>query len=170
MSLVYAIVQEQKKLLGNLEAWLEKGVAHAKSRGGEADALLQSRLIVDQYTLLRQVQVACDNAKFSAFRLAGKEAPKHPDTETTLEEIRARIASVRGLLETFKASDFDGAETRMVTIPRREGTATFPGAQYLVEIAQPNFYFHLTTAYAILRANGVELGKADYLGPITPAK
>jgi hypothetical protein len=168
MSLVYAVVQEQKKLLGNLETWLEKGVTHAKARGADAAALLQCRLVVDQYTLLRQIQVVCDNAKFTAFRLAGQEAPKHADTETTLEEIKARIASVRGLLENFKESDFAGAETRSVTVPRRDGSLTVSGTQYLVELAQPNFYFHLTTAYAILRANGVEVGKGDYLGAITP--
>jgi hypothetical protein len=166
MSLVYAIVLEQKKLLGNLDAWLEKGAAHAKARGTDAAALLQCRLIVDQFALLRQIQAACDHAKFTACRLAGKEAPKHPDTETTLEELRARIASVRGLLEGFKESDFAGAETRSVTVPRRDGTMTLTGTQYLIEVAQPNFYFHLTTAYAILRANGVEVGKADYLSPV----
>ncbi len=163
MSLVYASVLESKKMLNNLESWLEKGVAHAKAKPFDPNVLLGMRLAPDQYTLVRQVQSSCDNAKFLAARLSGKEAPKHPDTEQTVDEIRARIHTCVSHLDTYKASDFDGAETRVVVLPFLEGKV-ISGSDYLMEMALPNFFFHLTTAYAILRHSGVPLGKFDYLG------
>ena len=166
MSLFYTAVQEQKKLLGQLDTWLEKGVAYAKTKSFDPSVLLAARLAPDQYPLSRQVQVGCDHAKFTAARLAGQEAPKHPDTEQTVDELRTRIRTVQGYLDTFKAAHFDGAEARLVSLPFLEGKQ-IAGADYLFEMAQPNFYFHLTTAYAILRHNGVDLGKRDYIGAIT---
>jgi len=165
MSLVFASVVESKKMLTNLDGWIEKGVAHAKARSFDPNVLLGVRLAPDQYPLLRQIQSSCDNAKFAAARLSGKEAPKHPDTEQTVDECRARIHTCVSHLETYKASDFDGAETRVVTLPFMEGKV-ISGSDYLIEMALPNFYFHVTTAYAILRHSGVPLGKMDYIGSL----
>jgi hypothetical protein len=130
---------------------------------------LQCRLIADQFPLVRQVQIACDVAKFAAARLSGKEAPKHADTEATFEELQARIQNVMTYLKGFSDSDFTGAAERKVLQPRVEGKY-IEGRHFLIQVALPNFYFHLTTAYAILRANGVELGKSDYLGQDLPYK
>jgi hypothetical protein len=163
MSISYAAVQQQKKMLGNLDAWIEKAIAFAKTKSFDPQVLLSDRLAPDMFPLTRQVQAACDNAKFTAARLSGKEPPKHPDTEQTIDEVRARIRTVLTYLETFKASDFDGAETRQVNVPALEGRS-IPGLDYLLEFVQPNFYFHVTMAYAILRNNGVDVGKRDYLG------
>ena len=111
------------------------------------------------------MQVACDTAKLAAARLTGKDAPTHPDTETTIDELRARVRSVIAYLDGFSARDFEGAATRQVSQPRWEGKV-MTGADYFVEHAVPNFYFHLTTAYALLRHVGVEIGKQDYLGSV----
>ena len=165
MSLVFASVLESKKMLNNLDTWIEKGVAHAKAKSFDPNVLLAMRLAPDQYPLLRQVQSSCDNAKFLAARLTGKEAPKHPDTEQTVDEVRARIHTCVSHLDTFKASDFDGAETRVVTLPFMEGKV-ISGSDYLTEMALPNFYFHLMTAYSILRHSGVPLAKFDYIGSL----
>lgn len=165
MSLYEASVPPFKKMIDNLGRWLETAAAHADTKKFDPNVLVTSRLAPDQYPLVKQVQSACDSAKFAAARLTGKEAPKHPDTETTLDELRARVRTCSAYLATFKASDFDGAEARMITLPFLEGkllTAT----EYLFGMATPNFYFHLTTAYAILRHNGVALGKMDYIGAL----
>jgi hypothetical protein len=166
MSIIYAAVLEQKKLLGNLDAWLVKATEYAKAKSFDPNVLLVSRLAPDQFPLLRQIQAACDHAKFMASRLAGKEPPKHPDTEQTLDDARARIRTCIAHLESFKASDFDGAETRVIALAFLEGKV-MSGADYMLESAQTNFFFHLTTAYAILRHNGVDLGKRDYIGSLT---
>jgi uncharacterized protein len=165
-SYAHAAVQEQSKLLGNLDAWIEKAIAFAKAKPFDPVVLLSARLAPDQFSLLRQVQSACDHAKFMSYRLAGKEPPKHPDTETTFEELRARIAMVRGLLDGFKKADFEGADSRVIELSFFEGKV-LSGAEYLLEFAQPNFYFHLTTAYAILRHSGVAVGKMDYIGSLS---
>jgi hypothetical protein len=115
------------------------------------------------FPLVGQIQSACDGAKFVAARLSGKEAPKHPDTEQTLDEIRARIRSVLDYLSGFKESDFEGADERLVPLGFMPGKG-LRAADYLHEMALPNTYFHLTTAYGILRHAGVELGKMDFLG------
>jgi hypothetical protein len=154
-------------MLGNLEAWLDKAAAFAKSRSFDPAVLLADRLSPDMLPLIAQVQIACDHAKFTSSRLAGQAPPKHPDTEVTLDDLKARIKTVRTYLDTFKASDFEGAEARVVTIPTREGSITIAGANYLLEFAQPNFYFHITTAYDILRHNGVDIGKRDFIGSLT---
>lgn len=163
MSISYAAVQQQKKMLANLDGLAEKAAAFAKTKSFDPQVLLTDRLSPDMFPLIRQIQSSCDHAKFTAARLSGQESPKHPDTEQTLDEARARIRTVRAYLDGFKASDFDGAETRPISIPALEGR-TIPGLEYLLEFAQPNFYFHITTAYAILRNNGVDVGKRDYLG------
>lgn len=111
------------------------------------------------------MQAACDAAKFAAARLSGKEPPKHPDTETTLDELHARIGSVVAYLKTFQARDFDGAATRIVGLPWMPGKG-LAGRDYLQQLSAPNFFFHVTTAYSILRHNGVPLGKVDYIGAL----
>jgi hypothetical protein len=162
----YVLVLEMKKLLMNVDLWLDKAKTHAAAKNFDANLLLQCRLAPDMFPLVRQVQAACDSAKFAAARTAGKEPPSHPDTEQTFEELRARIATVVSYLDGFHASDFDGADARKVSLPRWEGKS-MTAADYLVEHAVPNFFFHLTTAYAILRHNGVDVGKRDYLGALT---
>ncbi|HEX7669946.1 MAG TPA: DUF1993 domain-containing protein [Polyangiaceae bacterium] len=166
MSLYEASVPQFTKMLGNLDTWLEKGAEFAKKKGFDQSVLLSSRLAPDQYPLTRQIQSACDSAKFPVARLTAKEAPKHPDTEQTVEELRRRIALCREYLATVSAADFKGAEEREIALPFLEGKL-IRGRDYLNEMALPNFYFHITTAYAILRNLGVDLGKMDYIGSLT---
>jgi len=162
----FQILNQFKKQLKQLDAWFDAAAAHAKDRGFDPNLLLAQRLAPDQFALVRQVQTACDTAKLSAARLSGKEAPSHPDTEQTLEELRARVHAVVSYLDGFSAKDFEGAATRSVTQPRWEGK-TMSAADYFVEHALPNFYFHLSHTYAILRHSGVRLGKRDYLGTLS---
>jgi hypothetical protein len=166
MDISYRTVLELKKMLGNLDKWLEKGAAHAKAKSFEPDVLLQCRLAPDQYPLMRQVQSACDSAKFAAARLSGKEAPKHPDVEQTMDELRARVRTCVQYLDGFKVGDFAGASDRLVELPFLEGKK-LAALDYLMEMAVPNFFFHATHAYAILRHNGVDVGKMDYIGELT---
>ncbi len=160
---LYAVVLEMKKLLENMGSWLDKAESHAAEKGYDANILLQSRLAPDMFPLVRQFQNACDNAKFAAAFTTGKEPPAHPDTEQTMDEVRARIATVIAYLDGFTAEDFEGTDSRTVRRPRWEGKS-MTATDYFLEHAVPNFFFHLTTVYAILRHNGVELGKRDYLG------
>lgn len=164
--MVYPTILEMRKLLQNLDGWLEKAVSTAAAKKFDANVLLQCRLAPDMFPLVRQIQVACDHAKFAAARAAGREAPKHPDTEQTIDEARKRIATVVSYLDTFTRSDFDAAGTRSVTLPPWEGKS-MQAIDYLVEYALPNFFFHLTTAYALLRHNGVDVGKRDYIGSLS---
>ena len=165
MSLHDASVPQLKKMLGNLDQWLEAAVAHAQKKSFDPSVLLAARLAPDQYPLTRQIQSACDAAKLACARLTGKEAPKHPDTEQTVDELRARIRACVSYLDTFTAADFEGAATRLVDLSFMPGKA-LRGTDYLNELALPNFYFHATTAYAILRHNGVPLGKASFIGSL----
>lgn len=153
------------KMLANLDAWLTKAVAFAEQKKFSPDVLVQSRLAPDQFALAGQVQSACDTAKFAAAYLSGQTAPSHPDTETTLEQLRARIASCLEFVRGVAPDALAGWAERRVSPPWLQGKWV-PGDRYLVEFAVPNFYFHVTTAYAILRHNGVELGKMDYLGTL----
>ena len=162
----YESFLQMKKQLGQLEKWLTTAEAHAEAKKFDAKNFIGMRLIVDQFPFVRQVQNACDTAKLGASRLTGKEAPTHPDTEETLEQLRERVRSVMGYLDGFSAKDFESSATRSVTTPRWEGK-TMTGADYFREHVTPNFFFHLTTAYAILRANGVSIGKRDFLGTLT---
>ncbi|HEX8112365.1 MAG TPA: DUF1993 domain-containing protein [Kofleriaceae bacterium] len=163
---LHLIVLEMKKLLGNLDTCLEKAAGHAAAKKYDPSVLLQSRLAPDMFPLIRQIQIACDQAKYAASRAAGKDAPSHADTEQTLDEIRARIATVIAYLGEFSAADFDGASARSISLPRWEGTS-MTATDYVIEHAMPNFFFHYTTTYAILRHNGVDIGKRDYLGALT---
>lgn len=160
------IIGQMKKQLGQLDKWLAAAEAHAVTKKFDPNVFVGLRLAPDQFPFSRQVQAACDTAKVAAARLAGKEAPSHPDTETTLAELRGRVQTVITYLEGFDAKDFEAAATRSITQPRWEGK-TMTGADYFLEHALPNFYFHLMTAYALLRHNGVTIGKRDYLGALT---
>jgi len=151
------------KTLGNLQKILDKSAAFADSKKIAPEVLLQSRLAPDMFPLMRQIQIVCDTAKLGAARLTGKEAPVHEDKEVTLADAKARIDSVLTYLKTFKPEDFKGAEERKISQPRWEGK-WLTGTEYTLHHVLPNFYFHTTTAYAILRHNGVEIGKKDYLG------
>lgn len=164
--MLYALTAPQFiKTLKNLTAILDKSAAYADHKKFDIDVLLQSRLAPDQFNLIRQIQITCDTAKLGCARLAGKTPPEHADTEKTFAEIKARIATTISYLETLKESDFAKASDIQITTPRWEGK-TLTGEQYAVNHAVPNFYFHVTTAYSILRHNGVELGKKDFLGPM----
>jgi len=158
-------VVQFSKALSNLSAILDKGAAYAEVKKFDVAVLLNSRLAPDQFNLIRQVQIACDTAKLGVARLTGKveSAPVHPDTETTLAELQVRIKAVREYLAGFSAADFAGAEERKISQPRWEGKY-LTGFEFAVQHAIPNLYFHTTTAYSILRHNGVDLGKKDYLG------
>lgn len=163
MSLYEASVPQLVKMLGNLDRWLDKAADHATARKFDIDTLLLARLAPDQYPLVRQIQSACDAAKFAGARLAGKEAPVHPDTEVTLAELRVRIQAVIAFLGALTPADFEGAARRPVSLSFAPGMV-MAGTDYFNELAMPNFYFHATTAYAILRHNGVPLGKSDFIG------
>jgi uncharacterized protein len=153
------------KMLRNLSRCLDKGAQFAEAKKIDTEVLLNSRLAPDQFNFIRQVQIACDTAKLCASRLSGKEAPVHEDKEKTLVELKARIDQVISYLGTFKDSDFSGAHERKISQPRWEGK-WLTGTEYALQHAIPNLYFHITTAYAILRHNGVEVGKKDYLGEL----
>lgn len=160
-------VVQFSKMLKNLSAILAKGELFAASKKVDVSVLLNSRLAVDQFNLIRQVQLACDTAKLGVARLLNQEssAPKHEDTETTLAELQARIQSVQDYLAGFSAADFSAAATQKISQPRWEGKY-LTGSEFAIQHAIPNIYFHITTAYAILRHNGVDVGKKDYLGPM----
>ena len=157
---------QMKKHLGQLDKWLETAAAHAESKKFDSKNFLGLRLAVDQFPFSRQVQIACDTTKLGASRLAGKDAPSQPDTEETIDQLRARVKSAVAYLDGFTAKDFESAATRSVTQPRWEGK-TMTGADYFMEHVVPNFFFHYTTAYALLRSAGVPVGKRDYLGTLT---
>jgi hypothetical protein len=150
--------------LRNLSAILDKAQAHAEAKKIEPVVFTQSRLAPDMFTLARQVQIACDSAKGAVARLAGVEIPKHEDTEQTFAELKARIAKTVDFIESAKPAQIDVSEDREVVLKLRGQDVKFNGLQYLLGFAYPNFYFHVTTAYNILRHNGVEIGKRDYIG------
>jgi hypothetical protein len=158
-------IQLFAKTLRNLEQWMSKAAAHAEAKSFDVDVLAQARLAPDAYEFVRQVQSACDQAKYAAAYLGGKTAPSHPDTEKTFAELRQRIEKCLAFVESFQANDFAGAEDRKVAPPWLRG-AWLRGDDYLMHVAIPNFFFHATMAYAILRHNGVDLGKMDYVGSL----
>jgi hypothetical protein len=152
-----------RQMLGALNACIDKAIAHAEAKKIDPAVFPQSRLYPDMLPFTRQITIACDFAKGASARLAGVEVPKFEDTETTLPDLKARIAKTLDFIGTLKPAQFDGAETRDITIPLRGEQQVFKGQPYLLHYAMPNFYFHTTTAYAILRHNGVEIGKADFI-------
>jgi hypothetical protein len=153
--------------LRNLKAILQKGVAHAESKKYEPALLVSTRLAADMLPLTRQVQIASDAAKGAAARLAGVDPPKFEDNEQTMADLIARVDKTIDYLQGFKPEQLDGSEDRTITIPTPRQTFAFPGLVFLRHWALPNFFFHVTTAYNLLRHNGVEIGKADYLGKVS---
>ena len=164
--MIFQIVGQWKKQLAQIDKWFDAATEYAKTRSFDPNVLLGMRLSPDQFAFGRQVQITCDTAKMAAARVGGKDAPAHADTETTIDELRARVKSVIAYLDGFTAKDFEGVATRTVTQPRWEGKI-MSASDYFVEHALPNFYFHLSHVYAILRHNGVPIGKRDYLGALS---
>ena len=165
MNLYDATVPVFTHKLNGVSSWLDKAVAFAEQKKFDPETLLSARLAPDMIPLVGQIQIACDNGKGIVSRHAGKEAPKHADTEKTIAELRNRLRLVTDYHGTFKREDFVGAEDRSITMPYWQGQ-TMRGGDYLDHYALPNLYFHLTTAYAILRHNGVHIGKIDFLGAL----
>jgi uncharacterized protein len=152
------------KMLGNLSHCLAKARAHAEAKKFDPNVLVTVRLAPDMLPFKSQVQIACDSAKFCVARLAGVDAPSFEDNEASLPELEARIQKTIAFLESVPSAQLDGSEDKPVSVPRRgRDPLQFTGEQYLKHHALPNFFFHVTTAYALLRHNGVDLGKADYL-------
>jgi hypothetical protein len=152
------------KTLGNMLAWLDKAEKHAEARKFDPNNFLLLRLAPDMLPFARQVQIASDNAKGPIARLAGLEIPKYEDNEASFDELRERIRKTVQFINSVPADKIDGSEGREIVLPMRSGELRFSGENYLKHFALPNFFFHATTAYALLRHGGVELGKADFLG------
>jgi uncharacterized protein len=166
LSMYTASVPPIQRSLINLRAIVEKAAAHAETKKIEPAILLGMRLYPDMLPLSAQVQIASDNAKGAASRLAGVEAPKYEDNESTFPELLARLDKTVAYLDTLTPAQIDGSEQNTITLPLRSGALTFTGMGYLTDFALPNFYFHVATAYAILRHSGVEIGKLDFLGKL----
>jgi hypothetical protein len=152
--------------LTNMSAVLDKAAAHAAAKKFDSAVLAQARLFPDMHPLVRQVQIACDTAKGAGARLAGIDPPKHEDTETTFADLKARIAKTVDFLKTVTAAQVKDAESRNIEIKFPSGSWKFTGLAYLTDFVLPNFYFHEAMVYALLRKNGVEIGKGDFLGAI----
>lgn len=165
ISMYSASVPAFKQMLNSLDAILAKAEAHASEKKIDPNALLQARLFPDMFPLMRQVQIAADFAKGVTARLAGVDVPAYEDNEQSFEQLRARIAKTLAFIDTVPADKIDGSEAReIVLMPGTPRERKFAGQSYLVNYGLPQFFFHITTAYALLRHNGVELGKRDYMG------
>ena len=152
------------RMLGNLSTILDKALAHAEAKKIDPAIFINARLTPDMYPLSRQVQIATDMVKGCAARLAGIEVPSYEDNETTFADLQARIAKTVAFLQSVSDGQINGSEERTVTLKLRDKEVNFIGQPYLLDFVLPNFYFHITATYAILRHNGVEIGKMDYLG------
>ena len=164
LSMYQASAPRFANTLKNLSAILDKAQAHAEAKKIDDQVLTSARLFPDMFTLARQVQISCDTAKGAVARLAGAEIPKHEDTEQSFEELKARIAKTAEFIAGFKPAQIDGSEDKEVVLRLAGSEVKFKGVQYLLGFAWPNFYFHVTAAYAILRHNGVDIGKRDFIG------
>lgn len=164
ISVYQAVMSPLTRTLAALSVILDKAEADAEARGIDPSVLINARLAPDMFPLSRQIQVAADSARNAAANLAGLPQPSHPDTETTFPELKARIAMIQEYLKGFTPEQFEGAETRTVTLKFPNGEMAFPALDYLFGFALPNFYFHASAAYMILRHNGVKVGKRDFLG------
>lgn len=153
------------KVLNNLNGFLDKAAAYADVKKFDVEVLLQSRLAPDQFNFVRQVQIACDTAKFCPARLTGKEAPSFDDSEKSVADLKGRIEKTVAFLKTFHPEEIQAAGEVRISQPRWQGKS-LSGSEYVAQHVLPNFYFHVSMAYAILRNNGVDLGKADYLGAL----
>ncbi|MDR2031271.1 MAG: DUF1993 domain-containing protein [Azoarcus sp.] len=167
MSITYyqLAVSGSIRILNNLSHLLDKAVEYAAAKGIEERALLDARLFPDMFPLIRQIRMVCDMSRFAAAWLGGKEAPKFADDESSFAELKTRVADSIAYLRTFEESDFADSAEREVRLPWNPAKA-YRGEVFLLQHAIPNIHFHLTTAYDLLRHNGVPIGKADYLGPI----
>jgi hypothetical protein len=163
ISMYQASVPVFSKMLGNLEHLFDKALADAAARKYDPAVLLQARLAPDMFAFTRQVQIACDHAKGAPARLAGVELPKFEDNESSFEQLKARVQKTRDFIAGLTAAQIDGSEERPINIKAGPRELSFTGQNYLLMYALPNFYFHYTTAYAILRHNGVPVGKTDYV-------
>ncbi|WPB78465.1 DUF1993 domain-containing protein [Archangium violaceum] len=164
LSMYQASIPVFIRMLGNLSAILEKAATYAAAKKIEPSVLINARLAPDMLPLSFQIQIASDTAKGCAARLAGIDPPSMADTESTLPELQERIKKTIAFLQTVTAAQVDGSEEREIVLKMRNSELQFKGQSYLLGFALPNFYFHLTTAYAILRHNGLDIGKADFLG------
>lgn len=164
ISMYQASVPLFRNLLGALSGVLEKGAAFCAAKGVDPAVLITFRLAPDMFPLSRQVQIACDMAKGAVARLAGTEPPAWEDTETTFADLQARIARTLGFIDGFAPEQIDGSEARDIVLTMRSGELRFTGQRYLIGFVIPNVIFHCATAYNILRHNGVEVGKRDFLG------
>jgi hypothetical protein len=164
LSMYQASVPVFVRALDNLSAILHKAAAHAEARKIDPSVLVNARLFPDMLPLSRQIQIASDNSKGPAARLANVERPVYEDNETTFDDLQARIAKTIAFLKSLKPEQIDGSEDRTVVVKLRDNEVSFKGQPYLLGFAQPNFYFHVTMAYAILRHCGVEIGKTDFIG------
>lgn len=162
--MIYAAIRQMAQMLTNLNTFLDAGAKLAEEKSFEVVTLLNARLAPDMFHLIRQVQGSADSAKFTAARLAGREAPSDPDTESTLNELKDRVTKTIAYLNSFQESDFEGAAERPIQLPFLPAKTL--GKNYLLQFAQPNFYFHVTAAYAILRHNGADVGKRMFIGHI----
>ena len=166
LSMYQASIPAFVQMLNNIAAILDKAEAHAGNRKIDPEVLLNYRLAPDMLPFVRQIQIAADLAKGAVARLAGVEVPKHDDTEKTFADLKARLAKTVAFVQSFKPSEIDDSEDRDIKLTLGEHTMSFKGQPYLVHFVLPNFYFHCTTAYDILRHGGVELGKRDFIGAI----
>ena len=164
MSMYQASIPQLTKMLSNLSNILRKGEDFAKAKNIDGTVLIGSRLAPDMFPLSKQVQIACDQVKNGMARLAGIEPPKFDDQETTFAELQERVAKTIAFANSIKPAQVDGSETKEIKFSIKEWNFEFVGEQYLLTWIIPNFYFHVTTAYNILRHNGVDIGKSDYLG------
>ena len=165
LSMYQASIPVFIKQLTNLSAILKKAQAHAVAEKIEPEVFINARLAPDMYPLSRQIQIATDGAKGCAARLAGEQVPSYPDTEKTFDELQARIAKTIEFVKTFKPQQIDGSEERKITLKLHQNKEiNFVGQPYLLNFVLPNLYFHICMAYAILRHNGVDIGKKDYIG------
>lgn len=153
------------RMFDNMTKWLDKAEAHAAAKKFDPAVYMQLRLAPDMLAFPRQIQIASDGAKFGVARLGGVEAPKFEDNESSIAELRERIAKTLAFVQSVPEANIVGTEEKDITVPRRDGSIVVKGEIYLRQFVMPNFYFHVTTAYALLRNNGVELGKSDFLGP-----
>ena len=164
ISMYQASIPRFVNILGNLSNILDKAQAHVDARKLEASALTTYRLFPDMFPMAKQVQIVCDTAKGVIARLAGVEIPKDEDNEKTFAELKARIAKTIAFMQSFKPEQIDGTEDKAIVTKRGDKETHYKGMQFLLGHAVPNFYFHVATTYNILRHNGVEIGKRDFLG------
>ncbi len=166
ISMYNASIAPMMKSLGNLEAILDKAIAHAAARKIEDAAFVDARLFPDMFTFARQIRIATDMSKGAGARLAGIDIPKIEDNEKTLPELKARVRKAIDFLKSLTAAQIDGSEDKAITLTAGKNTFNFTGLDYLNSWVLPNFYFHVATAYNLLRHGGVEIGKMDFLGKV----